>query len=45
MLSTLGMSKIGPVILMHSEAQTTFEGTDMVFEEIGVFVKVDCLQS
>lgn len=45
MLSTLGMSKIRSVVLMHREAEATFEGTDMILEEIRIFVKVDCLQS
>lgn len=45
MLSTLGMSKIGSIVLMHREAEATFEGTNMVLEEIWVFVKVDGLQS
>lgn len=45
MLSTLGMSKIGSIILMHREAEAAFKGTDMVLEEIWVFVEVDCFQS
>lgn len=40
-LATLGMRKIGSIILVHCEAETAFEGTNMVFEEVRVFVKVD----
>lgn len=34
MLATLGMSEVRSIILMHSEAETTFERSDMVLEAI-----------
>ena len=41
MLAALSMSQVGAVILVDGEAETAFEGADMVFEEVGVFVEVD----
>ena len=41
MLATLRVSEIGAIILMYCEAETALEGADMVFEEVGVFVKID----
>ena len=38
MLAALSMGKVGAVILVDCEAETAFEGADMVFEEVGVFV-------
>ena len=29
---------------MDCETETAFEGADVVFEEIGIFVEVDCLK-
>ena len=41
MLATLCVSEIGAIVLMHCEAETAFEGADMIFEEVGVFVEID----
>ena len=38
MLTALSMGKVGAVILVDGEAETAFEGADMVFKEVGVFV-------
>ena len=44
MLATLCVSEIGAIVLVHCEAEPTLEGTDVVLEEIGVFVQVDCFE-
>lgn len=44
MLAALGVSQVGAIVLMDGEAETTFEGADVVFEEVRVFVEVDGLQ-
>ena len=36
--TALSMGQVRAVILMDGEAEPAFEGTDMVFEEIGVLV-------
>ena len=41
MLATLGVREIRAIVLMHGETQPTFEGADVIFEEVGVFVEVD----
>jgi hypothetical protein len=41
MLPALGMGQIGAIILVNSETEAAFEGSDMVLEKIGVFVEVD----
>ena len=41
MLAALGVGEVGAVILVDCEAETAFEGADMVFEEVGVFVEID----
>ena len=41
MLSPLRVCEIGAIILVYSEAETAFEGANMIFEEVGVFVEVD----
>jgi hypothetical protein len=41
MLPALGMGEIRAIVLVNSETETTFEGSDMVFEEVGIFVEVD----
>lgn len=44
MLAALGVSQVGAIVLMDGEAETTFEGANVVFEEVWVFVEVDGLQ-
>ena len=44
MLLALRMCKIGAIVLMNSKAQTTFEGADVVLEEIWIFVQIDSLE-
>ena len=39
------MSKIGAIVLMNGETKSAFEGANMVFEEIRIFVEVDCFES
>jgi len=34
------MCEVGAVILMHGQTETTFEGSNVVFEEVGVFVEI-----
>ena len=38
MLTALGVGEVGAIILVDGEAETAFEGADVVFEEVGVFV-------
>ena len=38
MLAALRMGQVGAVVLVDGEAETAFEGADMVFEEVRVFV-------
>lgn len=41
MLAALGMGEVGAIVLVDCQAETTLEGTDVVLEEVGVFVEVD----
>lgn len=41
MLAALGMGEVGAIVLVDGEAEPAFEGADVVFEEVRVFVKVD----
>ena len=41
MLATLCVSEIGAIVLMYREAESTFEGADVVLEEVRVFVEID----
>ena len=45
MLATLGMREVGPVILVNCKTETTFEGANVVLEEVGIFVEIDGLKS
>lgn len=38
MFTSLGVSEIGPVVLVYCEAESAFEASDVVFEDVGVFV-------
>lgn len=44
MFPALCMSEIGAIVLMDCEAETAFEGSDMIFEEIRVLVEIDCFK-
>lgn len=35
------MGEIGSIILMYCKAEAAFEGSNMVFEEVRVFIEVD----
>ena len=37
-LAALGVGEVGAIVLVDGEAETAFEGADMVFEEVRVFV-------
>lgn len=45
MLAALGMCQVGAIVLMNCKTETTFECTDVVFEKVWIFVKVDSLES
>lgn len=45
MFSSLGMCEVGAVILVDCETQSTFEGADVVLEEVGIFVEIDGFES
>ncbi|KAI7498854.1 hypothetical protein KC357_g250 [Hortaea werneckii] len=44
MLATLRVSEIGAIVLVDRQTQTTFEGADVVLEEVGILVKIDCFE-
>lgn len=44
MLSALGVRKVGAIVLVDGEAEPTLEGSNMVFEKVRIFVKVDCFE-
>ena len=41
MLSALGVREVGAIVLMDGEAEPTLEGSNVIFEEVGIFVKID----
>jgi len=41
MLAPLGVCEIRAIVLMDCEAEPTFEGTNVILEEVGVFVEID----
>jgi hypothetical protein len=45
MLSALGVGEVGTIVLVDGQAESTFEGTDVVLEEVRVFVQVNSLES
>jgi hypothetical protein len=45
MLSALGVGEVGTIILVDGQAESTFEGSNVVLEEVGVFVQVNSLES
>jgi len=40
MLATLSMGEVRAIILVYCETESTFEGADMVLEEVWIFVEV-----
>ena len=44
MLATLRVGEIGSIVLVYRQAKATFERTNVVFEEIRIFVKVDSFE-
>lgn len=38
------MREVGAIVLVDGEAETTLEGSDMILEEIGILIKVDCFE-
>lgn len=43
-LLALGVGEVGAVVLVDGQAEAALEGADVVFEEVGVLVEVDCLE-
>jgi len=43
-LAPLRVCEVGAIVLVHGEAQAAFEGADVVFEEVRIFVEVDGLE-
>ena len=41
MLATLGVGEVGAIVLVDGQTEPTLEGSDVVFEEVGVFVEID----
>ena len=41
MLASLRVGEVGAIVLVDGEAEAAFEGADVVFEEVWVFVEVD----
>lgn len=44
MLPTLSVCQIGAIILVYSKTQATFERTNMILEEVRVFVEINGFQ-
>jgi hypothetical protein len=44
MFATLRVSQIGTIVLVYGQAQATFKTSHVVFENVGVFVEVDCFE-
>ena len=44
MFATLGVREVGSIVLVYGEAKPAFEGADVVFEEVRVFVEVDSFE-
>lgn len=43
-LAALCMGEVGAIVLVDCQAEATLEAADVVLEEVGVFIKVDCFQ-
>ena len=41
MFATLGVGEVRAIVLVYGEAEPAFEGADVIFEEVGVLVKID----
>ncbi len=41
MLATLSVCEVRAIVLVNCETKPAFEGADVVFEEVRVFVEVD----
>lgn len=44
MFSALGVSEVGPVILMDGKTETALEASDVVFEEVRILCEVDVFE-
>lgn len=44
MFASLGVCEIGTVVLVYGQTQATFETADVVLEDVGVFVQIDCFE-
>jgi len=44
MLATLSMGEVGAIILVYCETESTFEGADMVLEEVRIFIEINGLK-
>ena len=44
MFSSLRVGEVGAIVLVHRQAETAFEGSDVVLEEVRVFVEIDALE-
>ena len=44
MLFPLRVRQVRAIVLVDGQAESALEAADVVFEEIGVFVEVDCFQ-
>jgi len=44
MFATLRVSQVGTVVLVYGQTEATFETADVVFENVRVFVQVDCFE-
>jgi hypothetical protein len=38
MFATLSVSEVGAIVLVYGQTETAFEASDVVFENVGVFV-------
>lgn len=44
-LTALGMSEIRAIVLMNGQTETALEASNVVLEEVGIFIEIDRLES
>ena len=44
MLAALGMREVGAIVLVDCQAESAFETSHMVFEEVRVFIEIDVFE-
>lgn len=44
MFAALGMREIGSIVLVDGQAESAFEASHVVLEEVGIFVEINVLE-